>query len=77
MARRTHAAPRGFRLEHDSMGTLQVPASALWGAQTQRARDNFRISGRPMPDNSSNCGVATAPADRITSRPARASFSWP
>ncbi|HMT38562.1 MAG TPA: class II fumarate hydratase [Thermomonas sp.] len=50
MARRTHAAPRGFRLEHDSMGTLQVPASALWGAQTQRARDNFRISGRPMPD---------------------------
>ena len=50
MARRTHAAPRGFRLEHDSMGMLQVPASALWGAQTQRARDNFRISGRPMPD---------------------------
>ncbi|MBN8264534.1 MAG: class II fumarate hydratase [Xanthomonadales bacterium] len=50
MARRTHAAPRGFRLEHDSMGTLQVPASTLWGAQTQRARDNFRISGRPMPD---------------------------
>ena len=50
MARRTHAAPRGFRLEHDSMGELQVPASALWGAQTQRARDNFRISGRPMPD---------------------------
>ncbi len=39
-----------FRIEHDSMGTLQVPASALWGAQTQRARDNFRISGRPMPD---------------------------
>ncbi len=39
-----------FRIEHDSMGTLQVPTSALWGAQTQRARDNFRISGRPMPD---------------------------
>ncbi len=39
-----------FRIEHDSMGTLQVPASALWGAQTQRARENFRISGRPMPD---------------------------
>jgi len=31
------------------MGELKVPASALWGAQTQRAVDNFRISGRPMP----------------------------
>ena len=37
------------RTEHDSMGALQVPAAALWGAQTQRARDNFHISGRPMP----------------------------
>ena len=40
---------RGFRIEHDSMGELQVPADALWGAQTQRAIDNFHISGRPMP----------------------------
>jgi fumarate hydratase, class II len=31
------------------MGELKVPADALWGAQTQRALDNFRISGRPMP----------------------------
>ena len=31
------------------MGELQVPADALWGAQTQRAVDNFPISGRPMP----------------------------
>ncbi|WP_058834760.1 class II fumarate hydratase [Luteimonas abyssi] len=38
-----------FRIEHDSMGELQVPADALWGAQTQRAVDNFPISGRPMP----------------------------
>ncbi len=38
-----------FRTEHDSMGELQVPASALWGAQTQRAVDNFHVSGRPMP----------------------------
>ncbi|MCC7097863.1 MAG: class II fumarate hydratase [Thermomonas sp.] len=42
-------ARKGFRLEHDSMGDLQVPASALWGAQTQRAVENFHISGRPMP----------------------------
>jgi fumarate hydratase class II len=38
-----------FRIERDSMGELQVPAAALWGAQTQRAVQNFPISGRPMP----------------------------
>jgi fumarate hydratase class II len=38
-----------FRIEHDSMGELQVPSDALWGAQTQRAVQNFPISGRPMP----------------------------
>ncbi len=37
-----------FRTEHDSMGEVQVPAVALWGAQTQRAVDNFPISGRPI-----------------------------
>ena len=39
----------GFRTEHDSMGELRVPADALWGAQTQRAVQNFPISGVPMP----------------------------
>jgi fumarate hydratase class II len=38
-----------FRTEHDSIGELQVPADALWGAQTQRAVENFPISGQPMP----------------------------
>ena len=38
-----------FRSEHDSMGELQVPAEALWGAQTQRAVDNFPVSGQRMP----------------------------
>jgi fumarate hydratase class II len=41
--------PQKVRLEHDSMGELQVPEAALWGAQTQRAVQNFPISGRPMP----------------------------
>lgn len=40
---------QGFRTESDSMGELQVPAEALYGAQTQRAVDNFAISGLPMP----------------------------
>jgi fumarate hydratase class II len=37
------------RVEHDSMGALVVPATALWGAQTQRAIQNFPPSGLRMP----------------------------
>jgi fumarate hydratase class II len=37
------------RIEHDSMGEVEVPADALWRAQTQRAVQNFPISGRPLP----------------------------
>jgi fumarate hydratase class II len=37
------------RTERDSMGEMKVPAWALWGASTQRAVENFPISGRPMP----------------------------
>ena len=38
-----------YRVEKDSMGELKVPCSALYGAQTQRAIDNFPISNTPMP----------------------------
>lgn len=38
-----------FRIEKDSMGELEVPAHALYGAQTQRAINNFPISGQPLP----------------------------
>ncbi len=38
-----------YRTEKDSMGTVQVPVHALYGAQTQRAVDNFPISGRRFP----------------------------
>ncbi|GAA4097339.1 class II fumarate hydratase [Nonomuraea soli] len=37
-----------FRTEHDSMGEVLVPADALWRAQTQRAVENFPISGRRL-----------------------------
>jgi len=40
---------KGYRIEKDSMGELQVPDDALWGAQTQRAVNNFPISGLTMP----------------------------
>ena len=37
------------RTESDSLGTMSVPADAYYGAQTQRAVENFPISGRPLP----------------------------
>ncbi|MHA4819622.1 class II fumarate hydratase [Streptomyces aculeolatus] len=38
-------ASDGFRIEHDSMGEVRVPAGAKWRAQTQRAVENFPVSG--------------------------------
>ena len=38
------------RIERDSMGELTVPADALYGAQTQRAINNFPVSGNGMPE---------------------------
>src|SRR6185295_5890710 len=43
------AAMSGSRLEKDSFGTIEVPADRLWGAQTERSRRFFRISGERMP----------------------------
>jgi aspartate ammonia-lyase len=40
---------RGFRIERDPLGDLQVPAAAYYGVQTQRAVDNFPISGLRAP----------------------------
>ncbi len=37
-----------YRIEHDSMGEVRVPKDALWRAQTQRAVENFPISGQPL-----------------------------
>ena len=32
-----------FRIEHDTMGEVRVPADKYWGAQTERSRNNFKI----------------------------------
>ena len=37
-----------FRIEHDSMGEVRVPKDAKWRAQTQRAVENFPISGATL-----------------------------
>jgi len=39
-----------YRIETDSMGEVKVPADKLWGAQTQRSLENFRIGNNKMPD---------------------------
>ncbi|MFJ8581948.1 class II fumarate hydratase [Micromonospora sp. NPDC093277] len=48
MVRVTTPEATGYRIEHDSMGEVEVPAEALWRAQTQRAVQNFPISGRSI-----------------------------
>jgi fumarate hydratase, class II len=42
-------AEQGYRIEKDSLGEMRVPEDALWGAQTQRAVENFPISGIRFP----------------------------
>jgi fumarate hydratase class II len=44
----TESNEQQFRIEHDTMGEVRVPINALWRAQTQRAVENFPISGRPL-----------------------------
>ena len=44
-----------YRIEHDSMGEMKVPADRLWGAQTERSHENFEIG----------VGIETMPAEII------------
>ncbi|MFE3605306.1 class II fumarate hydratase [Streptomyces goshikiensis] len=44
----TGATPGSYRIEHDSMGEVRVPAHAKWRAQTQRAVENFPVSGQRL-----------------------------
>lgn len=38
-----------YRIEHDSLGELKVPADKYWGAQTERSHENFQIGKEKMP----------------------------
>src|ERR1700730_16005355 len=46
---RTRGAWMDYRIEKDSLGEVQVPADKLWGAQTERSLNNFRIGTEKMP----------------------------
>jgi fumarate hydratase, class II len=63
------ATADGFRIETDTMGEVRVPADALWRAQTQRAVENFPISGRGMePAQIRALGLVKAAAARVNAR---------
>jgi len=63
-----------FRIETDSMGDVKVPAQAYYGAQTQRAVENFPISGKPLPKPlihamglvKLGCGIANRDLGKLT-----------
>jgi fumarate hydratase, class II len=55
-----------YRMEHDTMGEVAVPASALWRAQTQRAVENFPLSGQRLePDHIHALALIKAAAARV------------
>ena len=59
----------GFRIEHDTMGEVRVPVDALWRAQTQRAVENFPISGRGLERAQIRAlGLVKAAAARVNAR---------
>jgi fumarate hydratase class II len=59
----------GGRKERDSFGEIEVPAGALWGAQTERARRNFQLSGTTLPaDFIAALALIKAAAARANSR---------
>ena len=47
--RRRSGSSGSVRIETDTMGEVEVPGEALYGAQTQRSLENFRIGGEKMP----------------------------
>src|ERR1700710_1800151 len=60
---------RGFRVEHDSMGEVRVPAAAKYAAQTQRAVENFPVSGERLePAHIRALALIKASAARVNSR---------
>jgi fumarate hydratase class II len=58
-----------FRVEHDSMGEVRVPRNALWRAQTQRAVENFPISGKGLePEHIKALALVKAAAAQVNAR---------
>jgi len=63
-----NVSPQGFRTESDSLGEVRVPSGASYGAQTQRAVDNFHVSGYPLPSEFLRAVVAIKKAAAESNR---------
>ena len=69
-----------YRMEHDTMGEIAVPAERRWGAQTQRSMENFRIGGQRQPKEiitafaylKDACARANAQVGKLTAQQAGA-----
>ena len=69
-----------YRMEHDTMGEIAVPAERRWGAQTQRSMENFRIGGQRQPKEiitafaylKDACARANAAVGKLTAEQAAA-----
>ena len=69
-----------YRMEHDTMGEIAVPAERHWGAQTQRSLQNFRIGGQRQPKEiiaafaylKAACARANAQVGKLTAEQAAA-----
>lgn len=69
-----------YRIEHDTMGEVKVPADHYWGAQTQRSFENFKIGGQRQPKEvitafaylKEACALANEKAGRLTKEQAAA-----
>ncbi|RKT52581.1 class II fumarate hydratase [Saccharothrix australiensis] len=62
-------AEQEYRVEHDTMGEVRVPVGALWRAQTQRAVENFPVSGRGLERSQIRAlGLLKAAAARVNQR---------
>src|SRR4029079_15348162 len=66
MASEAHDAAPAYRIEHDSMGEVRVPRDASWRATTQRAVENFPISGQGLePSHIAALGAIKAAAAQV------------
>ena len=69
-----------FRMEHDTMGGIAVPAEHYWGAQTQRSIEHFKIGGQRQPKEiitafaylKEACAMANAEVGKLTNAQADA-----
>ena len=65
-----------FRIEHDTMGDIEVAADRLWGAQTQRSLHHFHFPGETMPMDVVRAQVLVKKAAATTTIP-MCLKSWP